>query len=503
MWRSFSGSALSGGRAWLACVLLLCGVQTARQIYTARTDAQTFDEGLHLAAGTTFLKTGEYRLDREHPPLARVLYALPLLWMNAELKLEVPGGAIARGRAVLFGQRALTPGDVLFPARCVTIVFTLTLALALAFWMRARFTPMAGLITVFLFTLDPNIAALGHYVGTDFAAALGAFLAVIAFERLCRTGAWLDVLWAGLALGFALSVKFSTLFLLPVLALSWVLRGRTPRAFAILPLAWLVVYASYGGHVRFGEDLRFLMKHLEGGHPSYLLGVIRERGVWYYFPVVFAVKTPLAALLLLFLVRRPCRDWLVLLIPMAAYWAICLNSGLNIGLRHLLPVYPFTYALIGAGVAHWRRPLLVLGALLVVESALIFPYDLSFFNVAAGGPSNGRTLLLDSNLDWGQDLIRAKEYFGVRSGNVCLCYFGTADQTYYGFPAKVTPTNEMLRAGERAECRYVAISVTLLEGVYHRREWYAWLRERKPVARIGYSILVYDVGDVAQPATAF
>lgn len=502
MWRNFSASVLSGGRAWLACVLLLCALQTARQVYTACTDAQTFDEGLHLAAGSTFLKTGQYRLDREHPPLARVLYALPLLWMGADLKLDGPESAIARGRAILYGQRGRTPGDLLFPARCVGIVFTLTLALALAFWMRARFSPSAGLIAVFLFALDPNVAALGHYVGTDFPAALGAFLAVIAFERLCRTGAWLDVLWAGLALGFALSVKFSTLFLLPVLALLWALRGRTPRAFAILPIAWLVVYVSYGGHIRYGEDLRFLMKHMAGGHPSYLLGVIREHGVWYYFPVVFAVKTPLAALLLLLFLRRPTRDWLILLIPMAAYWAICLASGLNIGLRHLLPVYPFTYALIGAGAAH-RRRLLVLGALLMVESALIFPYDLSFFNAAAGGPARGRQLLLDSNLDWGQDLKRAKEYFGARSGNVCLCYFGTADQTYYGFPAKVTPTNEMLRAGERAECRYVAISVTLLEGIYHPRAWYAWLRERTPVARIGYSMLVYDVGDAAQPASAF
>ncbi len=503
MWRRFSDSVVSGRRAWLACILLLCGVQTARQIYTARTDAQTFDEGLHLASGYTYLKTGQYRLDPEHPPLARVLNALPLLWVNPDPKLDTPEDALQRGKAILFGQQKLTPGEVLFPARCVSIGFTLILALAIAFWTRARFSPVAGLIAVCLFTLDPNLSAHGHYVTTDFPAALGSFLAVIAFEGLLRRRTWLDVLWAGLALGFALSVKFSTIFLLPVLALLWLLRGRTLLALAILPIAACVILASYGGHPRYLEGVEIMLKHQESGHPSFLLGTLRDRGVWYYFPIVFAVKTPLAALLLLLFLRRPQRDWLVLLIPMAAYWALCLNSGINIGLRHLLPVYPFTYALIGAGVACWRKPVLALCAAVALESALIFPYDLSFFNVAAGGPSNGMNILVDSNLDWGQDLLRVKEYFGPRSEDVCFCYFGWADQTYYGFPPKAVPPTDMIRAGERPECRYVAISVTLLQGVYHQRQWYDWLRARKPIARIGYSVLIYDVSDLAVPPSAF
>lgn len=497
MWRSFSDSVLHGRRAWLVCVLLLCGLQTARQLSTARTDAQTFDEGLHLASGYSFLKTGQYRLDPEHPPLARVLNALPLLWVNPNPLLDTPEDAFARGKAMVFGQPHLTPGDVVFPARCVVIGYTLILALAIAFWTRSRFSPAAGLIAVCLFTLDPNLSAHGHYVTTDFAAALGSFLAVIAFERLLRKRGWLDVLWAGFALGFALSVKFSTIFLIPVLALLWLLRGRTRLALAVLPIAACVIFASYGGHPRYLEGLQIMLRHQNSGHPSFLLGTLREHGVWYYFPIVFAVKTPLAALLLLLFLRRPNRDWLVLLIPLAAYWGLCLNSGINIGLRHLLPVYPFTYALIGAGVAHWRKPVLLLCAAVALESALIFPHDLSFFNIAAGGPANGMNILVDSNLDWGQDLIRAKQYFGSRTGDVCLSYFGAADQTYYGFPTKVVPNTDMIRAGERPECRYVAISVTLLQGVYQQRQWYDWLRARTPIARIGYSMLVYDVSDIS------
>lgn len=503
MWGRLSDSVVHGRRAWLACVFLLCGLQTARQLYTAGTDAQTFDEGLHLASGYTFLKTGQYRLDTEHPPLARVLNALPLLWVNPDPGLDTPPDAIKRGKWIIFGQRGLAPGDVLFPARCVTIGYTLILALAIAFWTRARFSPAAGLVAVCLFTLDPNLSAHGHYVTTDFAAALGSFVAVIAFERLLRRRGWLDVLWAGLALGFALSVKFSTIFLLPVLALLWLLRGRTLRAFAILPIAACVIWVAYGFHPHYVEGLRLVLRHQGLGHPAFLLGTLRQHGVWYYFPVVFAVKTPLAVLVLLFFLRRPGRDWLVLLIPMAVYWVLCLTSGINIGLRHLLPVYPFLYALIGAGVACWRKPVLVLCAALMLESALIFPYDLSFFNIAAGGPGNGMNLLVDSNLDWGQDLIRAKEYFGSRSRDVCLCYFGTADQTYYGFPATALPPTDAIRAGERPECRYAAISVTLLQGVYHPRQWYDWLRARMPVGRIGYSILVYDVSDLAERSTAF
>jgi hypothetical protein len=565
-------------RAWLACVFLLVAGQTARQTYTGWHESQTFDEGLHLSGGYAFLKTGEYRIDPEHPPLGRALAASALLALNPDLKLETDAwrnaDAVEYGKAFLYHNRI--PADTLiFRARLVVIALTAALALLLAFWTRARFGAAAGLLAVFLFTLDPNLSAHGHYVTTDMVGAATSFLACVLFGRFLRSGNALDAGWAGLALGVALVSKFSAIFLVPSFALLYVyaLLRKTVRtrsialhAAVVALSAAAVIVAAYGPESvkvaqkwRSGEatrlvdvanskhvldkvmhsagkrlhlpahpyftGLHLLAEHDLRGHDSYFLGKLQKKGVWYYFPVVFAVKTPLGALLLLALclplvaVRIPGAwrwlkesqlEWALLAVPLAVYWAFCLTSHINIGLRHLLPVYPLLYALLAALWTRLARSLYGRGRgtpvltaavclLTVGESAWIFPHDLAFFNAAAGGPANGANILVDSNLDWGQDLKNLKVWLDARGAgqDVCMMYFGSADQQYYGFPDNAIPPTESILKGEHPPCTYAAISVTPLKGVYIPFEWYSWLRQRKPVARIGWSIDVYDIWDVS------
>jgi len=131
-------------------------------------------------------------------------------------------------------------------------------------------------------------------------------------------------------------------------------------------------------------------------------------------------------------------------------------------------------------------------ALLAVESLSIYPTYLAFFNWVSGGPANGRHWLVDSNLDWGQDLIRLKRYLdrnGIRE--LALCYFGTAPVDYYGIPDSIAPTTSQVGNPPRFD-GIVAVSVTPLQGVYVPPDDFAWLRDREPAARIGYSIHVYD-----------
>ncbi|WP_321472935.1 glycosyltransferase family 39 protein [uncultured Paludibaculum sp.] len=547
---------LHGRAAWLACVFTLVALQFARQFTAAVQETQVFDEGLHLAAGYSILLTGDYRVNPEHPPLGRILSALPLLVLKPELKLDTEawryGDAVAMGRQLLYHQRNLTPEQILLPSRLVTIAMTMILALTMAFWVKARYGPLAGLLAVFLLTLDPSLSAHGHYITTDFIATLTFFLAVIAFDRMVRRGRPIDILWAGLALGIALVSKLSAIFLLPVFTILWVLNRTRWRAVArqaagLIVLSAIVVAVAYGPetvrslHARrlnevvtketamgyalrvggrylhlpahqFFLGLNEMALHQKSGHPSYMLGTIRQHGEWPYFPFVFLVKTPLGALLLIVLALpllwRFNRDLWILAIPLCIYWALCLQSGINIGIRHLLPVYPFTYALVAVLVARhagafYRKaaPALVgLACVLVaVESARIAPHDIAFFNLAAGGPANGPKLLVDSNLDWGQDLGNLRRWLDARGTNdVCLNYFGSAEESYYRFQGWAILANENLRTGERPRCHLAAISATLLEGVYQKREWYAWLRARKPVAILGWSIYVYDITDVKE-----
>lgn len=190
---------------------------------------------------------------------------------------------------------------------------------------------------------------------------------------------------------------------------------------------------------------------------AFLNGEIRRTGWRHFFPVAFGIKTPLVILVLACLgagtilvswKRRPGRikDGLYcsapLLIWTAIYTAVTINSHLNIGHRHLLPIYPGLFILCGAAV-HLQtrgRPWIIGGltAALALISFQIRPHYLAYFNELVGGPSNGYKHLVDSSLDWGQDLPGLAEW--LRENNqdnkpVYLSYFGTSDPYYYGINA--------------------------------------------------------------------
>jgi hypothetical protein len=251
---------------------------------------------------------------------------------------------------------------------------------------------------------------------------------------------------------------------------------------------------------------------LGGGKSCFLLGSYSDTGWWYYFPVAFAVKTPLPTLFLIGFAlfyswrRRTWRRGLFLLIPAVIYFGCCLASPFNIGYRHLLPVLPLLFIFSGQ-VANtdwrpkqtWAIGVVLLG--LVVGSLAIFPHYLAYFNELVGGPSRGYKVLADSNLDWGQDLIGLREYMRRENiASVKLSYAGTADPAAYGItyePLPGCPYPELQRDSvpemlvNQAGGVY-AISVSNLQGFcFKNHDLYAGFRERKPDAVIGYSIYIY------------
>ena len=205
--------------------------------------------------------------------------------------------------------------------------------------------------------------------------------------------------------------------------------------------------------------------------------------------------------------RVPRRDAWLLWLPVAVYLAATATRGLQIGHRHLLPIYPFLFLAAGeaaAALARWRAPK---GAWLAAALGLWYaggtlvqhPHHLAYFNELGGGPANGWRLLVDSNLDWGQDLKRLGEWARANhAGKLKLSYFGSADPGYYGIESEALPgytsphaariTRE-IRPGDT-----VVVSATNLQGVYLEPEdqrLMERLRALSPVARIGYSIFVY------------
>ena len=260
----------------------------------------------------------------------------------------------------------------------------------------------------------------------------------------------------------------------------------------------------------FKGNLYVLGKMREEMSQSFLLGQYGERFP-HYFLVAFLLKTPLPLLLLLvfaayLLIRGPRQDEEnhMLVIVAVVFLATSLYA-INIGVRHLLPVYPFLIVLAGkVATIRFSRPALLnvpLAALVLWQvgaATAVHPYYLSYFNELAGGPDNGYKALIDSNLDWGQGLNDLRRYMqdnGV--SKVKLLYFGTADPAAYGVAYEPVARAELYDPPPGV----YALSVTSLQILSRdpsiRR---VWQETSQPVARPAHAIFVYDV-PAKTPAT--
>lgn len=293
----------------------------------------------------------------------------------------------------------------------------------------------------------------------------------------------------------------------------------------LLPEAYLGGFAT--------ADVASLLRH------SYLRGQYSSGGFRTYFVWTFLLKTPLPAIVailagLYFAIARKMpwnSDLSFLVIPVAVYFAFATMSNMNIGHRHLLPIYPFLYVLagsagrklaeIGLPAVRWSCQAGAVAALGVSSSVvfappsfpqLVFPHYLAYFNELAGGPLNGWRSLVDSNIDWGQDLKGLKSWVETAQLKepIYLCYFGTADPRYYGirhkpvpkalggYPAtpdkfgSKDPVSDFVNALQPGD--YIAVSVQNVIGpALTERAHEVWQRilDRSTIVdRIGYSILI-------------
>ena len=263
-----------------------------------------------------------------------------------------------------------------------------------------------------------------------------------------------------------------------------------------------------------------------GGYAVSLRGEVRRGGWWWYDLYTLLVKTPLALWVLGLLAivtaistpaaRRGLREEAFWIAPAALLIALMsAMTGLDLGVRYLLPAFPFLFLGI-ARLAVTSRPVvpaILLGAL-AVSTLRVHPHELSYFNEMAGGPSRGGRHLLDSNLDWGQDLLELKRVLERRgvSGEIGLAYFGAVDPSLAGIrwfvpprdPRTVPPGRSVASDGALRPGLY-AISVNFLHGLPHRVRGpdgsstavddgaFGYFRRLTPIDRAGYSIELFEV----------
>lgn len=544
---------------WPVTALLLVYL-CAVEVRSAMLESITGDEPVELAAGYTYLTTGDFRLNPEHPAFFKMAAALPLLWFH--LAPVSDPTAWTRPEEFGYGTNWLAVNGrkrdkMLFDARLLAILFALGLGLVLAIWARSAFGPATALLALTLYAFDPTVGAHGHYIKTDISVTLFALLTCIAWNGYLKRPSGRGLLLTGAALGLALATKFSAVFLLPsLIALYAIARWQrvTPlpafRGFvaiaAVVGVALVCIVPIYSipawvHHARLpGADFAAIHDLLARGdlaaatrpadgamraHPflaglalffgqntehsiAYLFGM-RETQGWYYFPVAFAVKMPTATLAILAFAAWVCLrklsvaklrklplEWFTMAVPVVVYAALAGASHINIGIRHLLPLWPFVFIL--AAAVFWnaglRRAPLVCTALvagLIAESVAIFPHYMAFFNVLCGGPANGPKILADSNIDWGQDAANLARWLKQHGKtHLCIDYWGNADLNRLGISGE--PLNQFWQSEHRYPLCTAAVSVDFLYGMSPDRGDFTWLRSLEPDARVGYSIYVFD-----------
>jgi len=490
--------------------------------------APTVDEQAHLARGLAIWRAGDLKLYVGHPPLIHLIAALPVAvdprlrfpfddptWLSRDW-IEFP---------ITLFWKLDHPALTMFYAARVMMVLLSALLLAALYRLGADVGGRwAGLAVAALAALDPNLRAHARLVTTDLGVLLALTLTLLFWRRWLRAPERMSLAVAsGVMLGLALVSKYTAALFVPVLALVTLARlgwGRAARLRASLALAaaGLTVWAVYGFELRpaLGLSLplplatyweEFLWTTTTLRFPSYLLGRVSESH-WLYFPVALLVKTPLPLLLLAVFGALRLRAEPLLWMPAVFYFAVAVLSGVNIGYRHLFPLLPALYlaAALAFGPlwrAHgWRRVLSgVAAGWLIVNTALIYPRDLTFFNELAGGPDNGWRVLVDSNLDWGQDLGALADFVRERNINsIYVSYFGSVPigsfpVKEYPLPARPLPPRPVSDWHSVFPAPgWYALSVTHLMGAaLADPDTFAYFRHQQPVAILGRTIYVYRV----------
>lgn len=594
----------------------ILGIMLILMIASAWNDSAIMDELAHIPAGFGYVKHLDFRLNPEHPPLIKAVSALfaevavrPHFPTDTSAWQDDVNGQWGQGTVFLY-ESGNDADRIIFWSRVPVMLLAILFGWVFFVWTRGRFGERASILALVFFAFSPTVLAHARFVTTDMGAAFGFFIGIVGFIAFLEHPDAKRTALAGLLLGIALLLKFSTVLLLPVYAVliaAWVivephvsraermrlttrLIGKTVIAGIISVIVISLVYGvlvwnyprerqlrdaefllgSYGFRPAvalnlalikhpltrpFGEYLLgFLMvqQRSAGGNTAYFLGDVSAAGSRWYFPALYLFKEPLPVHLLSLIAlsfavskfprrkrREPERNgavrrWIAghfpefaALIFIAIYWAASIRSPLNIGVRHVLPTFPFISLLVSRQIAEWLgarhahdpddwrarlrglyetyiaaipRYLLVAALMfwLAAEAFISFPSFLSYYNQLAGGTARGWQIAVDSNYDWGQDLKRLGDF--VQKNNIqkiSVDYFGGGSPRYY-----LGDRFEPWWSSRGPAHGYFAISLSLRQSAFGApapglirkpEDSYEWLRPYEPMVIVGNSILVYNL----------
>lgn len=569
-------------RTWWAVVFAFLLLICCELFFSTRQESQVFDESAHLFAGFEYWKHADFGVNPEHPPLVKLVAAVPLLPLHLKEPPPVPipffkAQNFVGASQFLYGADA----DSLMMRARVTVacVFALGLAFLVLAAGYEMFDPQTALLALILLAFEPVLLANGALITTDVGLTCLFFASVYAFYRYIERPSLERLAVSAIAAGLTMAAKHSGALILPTLAIlaacelipEWrerkVRNGNIPglstwqqtlrlcaalAAIAVVSYAMLWAFygfryaarpaglqlipslAAYSAELQSPAEkgiIEFFARHhlfpeaylygwidilqIPGTRPTFVFGNLYSKGQWFFFPAMLLIKTTITLLVMIALAPfarlwNHRREVLFLSVPPVFFLLVAVFSNLNLGVRHILPVYPFMIVLAAAAGWHLavrsRMGAAAVGGLVLfaaVSSLHSFPSYLAYSNEAFGGPSHTYRVVTDANADWGQSLKWVKAY--VDDHHLANCWFDYnvpfVDPGYYKIGCKPLPS-AMGHWGMGPSVAVppsisgtILISATEAEGLLWGPDVlnpYEMFKQLQPDALIGNVVLVFN-----------
>ncbi|MEM5832374.1 MAG: glycosyltransferase family 39 protein [Candidatus Aenigmatarchaeota archaeon] len=495
----------------------------------------TVDETVHITAGYFYVNKGDFLINYEHPPLVKTLSGLFLSFV----KINCPDQVYKNLREeqyslgkVFFYINKDKIDKIVFLARTPLILISLLLGFLIFLWTKDLYGLEAGIFGLFLFTFCPNFLGHSCLVTTDVPFTTFFIGTLYFLWKFFEINDKKYIYLFGFFLGFSISTKFTGIILLPfiifvLLFYEYITKDKNffkknfidfLISFLLIPLFITAFCYQFYGIKTFIYGLKqVLFETTKRGHIAYLNGNFSLTGWRHYFILAFIYKTPFALIILFlisFLIKpKPEKKEIFVILPALIYFIFSSLSKKQIGIRYIFPFYALFYIYVSRLFFYYQNikigsKLMKIGIWILIfwysfASLRIHPHYIAFFNEIIGGPENGWKYLLDSNIDWGQDLKKLRNYL-IKEDNpeIMLNYFGSVFPETYGIihePVFETiffdiPEKYYYLNSDYPKKEYFAISVNQLLGlVYIDHSIFHFLLNKRPIKKIGYSIFVYDI----------
>jgi len=519
-------------------LILILALQFFVLFYEAKYDSATTDENVHLPAGYTYLKFHDFRFNPEHPPLQKMLVAIPLmfqkinlpddfnaLWSEAgDFKTDTWKPARQFGEELLYSS-GNNADQMILSGRLMTIMLTLTLTVAVYVISKSFWGTRGGLLSATLVAFEPIMLAHGKLTNTDISVTLFFLLSVWWMGNFFKKPNIKNTFIFGFLMGLLQLSKYTAIIFYPIAFVGLILwlytkkfawKKELKKLFLLIILAlavhWVIITLAYFPHIKFFyapdyiKGLVLVLGHVASGHSSFLMGEFNQSGWWYYFPLALVMKTSLISLVLLLglmivKIKRAFHfDFSLTLFSVSAiiFLLFSMTSKANLGARHLLAIYPLVFVLLGfwgyyisnlkiqISKLHFKikNLIILLIILFMLESLAVFPFHITYFSSLVG-TTHGYQYLLDSNYDWGQELKRIKIYQTkeLKGEKIYLDYWWDGDEApaYYNIKyERLTPKMKDVKG------------IMVIGATSYMNKDYGWIRELPISSRIGNGVFVID-----------